>query len=64
MSKNGPDPASVPAVIAELEEQAAEMEQHEQRIQSSGFMDPLTSKSMRYQSRGRQRKRNPNPPER
>ena len=47
---------------AELEEQAAEMEQHEQRMMSLGLMDPLTSKSMKYQSRGRQRKRNPDPP--
>ena len=47
---------------SELEEQAAEMEEHEQRIQSLGLMDPMTSKSMRYESRGRQRKRRPDPP--
>ena len=49
---------------AELELQADEMDQHELRIKSLGLMDPLTSKSMRYQSRERQRKRNPEPPTR
>jgi len=46
---------------AQLEEQAAEMEAHEQRILFSGSIDQMTSKTMHYQSRGRQRKRNPDP---
>lgn len=43
---------------SELEEQAAEMEQHAQTFDEAGFIDPLQSKRMHYETYQRKRRRN------